>query len=188
MRRGTRVGLRPLRSRPASSAAALKRNGRSRPPRSGGSSGIRTRVLALRGRDFPSEGPAERMRSNPARTVTEAASSAMISNRGSDLAECPGRPLRTPERPSHWQRSGNKPARWDRSGQEGAEGDLRGADEREAGTPLARGHPFGHRQARAIRKSAQQGPLPRGCARVAALDGQRLAMEWVSRIVDGDGA
>ena len=72
--------------------------------------------------------------------------------------------------------------------QEGAVGDLRGADEREAGTPLARGHPFGHRQARAIRKSAHQGPLPRGCARVVALDGQRVAIQWVPRIVDGDGA
>ena len=72
--------------------------------------------------------------------------------------------------------------------QEVAEGDLRGGDERETGTPLARGHPFGDREARAIRESANEGPLARHRASVAALNGQRLAIERVPRIVDGDRA
>lgn len=72
--------------------------------------------------------------------------------------------------------------------QEGAEGDLRGGDERETGTPLARGHPFGDREARAIWESADEGPLARKRPSMGALDGQRLAIKRVPEIVNGDRA
>ena len=74
----------------------------------------RNPCFSLERRDFPSQDSARRMCSNPPRTVSEAASDAIISDRGADLAKCPGRPSRTPERPSHGQRSGNEPACWDR--------------------------------------------------------------------------
>jgi hypothetical protein len=63
---------------------------------------------------------------------------------------------------------------------------LRRAHQREAGTALAGGHPFGDHGARPIRQSTQERALAREGGDVHALHRERLAIARVPGIVDGD--
>jgi hypothetical protein len=71
-------------------------------------------------------------------------------------------------------------------GQERGEGDLRGADQREAGTALAGGHPFGDDGARPIREQTEERAFTGEGGDVLALYRKRLTRERVPGIVDGD--
>lgn len=67
-------------------------------------------------------------------------------------------------------------------------GDLRRAYQREAGTALARCHPFGNDGSRAIRQRAEERAFSGQGSDVLTVDGQPLAIERVPGIVDGDRA
>ncbi len=72
--------------------------------------------------------------------------------------------------------------------QERGQGDLRRAHQREAGTALAGGHPFGEDGARPIREQTEERAFAREGGDMLALDRERLAIPWVPGIVDGDRA
>lgn len=66
------------------------------------------------------------------------------------------------------------------------EGDLRGVHQRDPGTPLAGGHPFRDDDPGAIRPWTQEGALSGEGGTMLTLYSERLAIERVPGIVDGD--
>lgn len=58
--------------------------------------------------------------------------------------------------------------------------------QREAGTPLARRHPFGDDHTGAVRPRAQERTFSGESGGVLTLDRERLVVEGVPGIVDGD--
>ena len=69
---------------------------------------------------------------------------------------------------------------------ERGEGHLRGLHECEPRTALARGHPLGDNGPRAIRREGEEDPFAREGNDPLTIYGERVAIQRVPRIVDGD--
>jgi hypothetical protein len=78
------------------------------------------------------------------------------------------------------------------AGEEGAQPDergqrhLRGVDQLQGGTALARRHPFGDDGAHALRQRAEKDPFASQRDDSVALYSERLPIQPMPRIVDGD--
>jgi hypothetical protein len=71
-------------------------------------------------------------------------------------------------------------------GYERSQGHLRGLHECEPSTALTRGHPLGDDGPRAIRREGEEDPFAGEGDDLLTIDGQRVAIQRVPRIVDGD--
>ena len=71
-------------------------------------------------------------------------------------------------------------------GDERRHGHLRGLHECEPSTALTRGHPLGDDDPRAIRREGEEDPFAGKGDDLLTIYGERVAMQRVPRIVDGD--